>query len=160
MVEAVKKMKKSHWKIWLNEKKEYIWAIKYYILGVVLVVISQYYVAVPLSDRFPFILNLTQALWALMVALSVVKLTLYYDLNFKNVLFLGVLYSFIIHGLKAFVFRIFLFPYSGTSAEVFEKIIGKFLYGSFLVMAIAIILGLIFIKLKNNQEVKESFRWL
>lgn len=140
--------------------KEYIWPIKYYIIGVVLVVISQYYVAAPLNDRFPFILNLTQALWAIMVALSVVKLALYYDFKFKNVLFLGVLYSFIIHGLKAFVFRVFLFPYSGTSTQVLEKIIGKFLYGSFLVMVIVIILGPIFIQLKKNREVRESFRWL
>lgn len=147
-------------KIFGKTLKEYILPIKYYIIGAVLVVISQYYVAVPLSDRFPFILNLTQALWAIMVALSVIKLTLFYNFNFKNVLFLGVLYSFIIHGLKAFVFRVFLFPYSGTSTEVLEKIIDKFLYGSFLVMVIVIILGLIFIKLKNNQEVRESFKWL
>ena len=142
--------------------KEYIWAIKYYVIGAVLVVISQYYVAVPLNERYglPFILNLTQALWAIMVALSVVKLTLYHNFNFKNVLFLGVLYSVIIHGLKAFVFRVFLFPYSGTSTQVLEKIIGKFLYGSFLVMVITIILGLIFIKLKNNPEVRGSLRWL
>lgn len=147
-------------KIFGKTLKEYIWPIKYYILISILVVISQYYVAVPLSDRFPFVLNLTQALWALIVAFSVIKLTVFYDFNFKNVLFLGVLYSFIIHGLKAFVFRVFLFPYSGTSADVFEKIIGKFLYGSLLVMAIAIILGIIFIKLKNNREVRESFKWL
>ncbi|MEK6792934.1 MAG: hypothetical protein AABX96_03715 [Nanoarchaeota archaeon] len=147
-------------KIFRKTLKEYLLPIKYYIIGAVLVVISQYYVAVPLSDRFPFILNLTQALWAIMVALSVIKLTLFYNFNFKNVLFLGVLYSFIIHGLKAFVFRVFLFPYSGTSTEVLEKIIDKFLYGSFLVMVIVIILGLIFIKLKNNQEVRESFKWL
>ncbi len=142
--------------------KEYIWPIKYYIIGVVLVVISQYYVAVPLSDKleFPFLLNITQALWALMVAFSVIKLTVFHDFNFKNVLFLGILYSFIIHGLKAFVFRVFLFPYSGTSAEVFEKIIGKFLYGSFLVMIIVVTLGLIFIKLKNNPEVRKSFKRL
>jgi len=140
--------------------KEYILPIKYYIIGAVLVVISQYYFALPLSRNYPYILNLTQALWAIMVALSVVKLTLYYDFKFKNVLFLGVLYSFIIHGLKAFVFRAFLFPYSGTSTQVLEKIIGKFLYGSFLVMVIVIILGLIFIKLKNNQEVRKSFKWL
>jgi len=96
-------------KIFGKALKEYIAPIWYYILGAVLVVISQYYVALPLSNRFPFILNLTQALWALMVAFSVIKLTLYYDFNFKNVLFLGVLYSFIIHGLKAFVFRVFCF---------------------------------------------------
>lgn len=140
--------------------KEYIWPIKFYILGAVLAVISQYYVAVPLADRFPFILNLTQALWAIMVALSVIKLTLYYNFDINNVLFLGVLYSFIIHGLKAFVFRVFLFPYSGTSTDILEKIMGKFLYGSFLVMAIAVILGLVFIKIKNNREVKQFFRTL
>ena len=141
--------------------KEYVWPIKFYILFAILVVISQYYVAVPLNDRFPFILNLTQALWAIMVALSVIKLTLYYNFNFKNVLFLGVLYSFIIHGLKAFVFRIFLFPYSDPSiGQYILHLLNRFLYGSFLVMVIVIILGLLFIKLRNNPEVRESFKWL
>ena len=146
-------------KIFGKTLKEYTVQIWYYILGAVLVVISQYYVAVPLSDRFPFILNLTQALWALMVALSVVKLTVLYDFNFKNVMFLGVLYSVIIHGLKAFVFRVFLFPYPGTE-QTFSHLLNRFLYGSFFVMSIVIILGLMFIKLKNNQEVRESFKWL
>ncbi|MEK6809495.1 MAG: hypothetical protein AABY40_02375 [Nanoarchaeota archaeon] len=141
--------------------KEYIWPIKYYIIGAVLVVISQYYVAVPLSEKFPFILNLTQALWALMVAFSVIKLTVFYDFNFKNVLFLGVLYSFIIHGLKAFVFRVFLFPYSDLTIEQYIlHLLNRFLYGSFLVMIIVVILGLIFIKLKNNPEVRKEARWL
>src|SRR3989344_4623725 len=144
-------------KIFEKTLKEYIWPIKYYIIGTVLVVISQYYVAVPLSDRFPFTLNLTQALWAIMIALSVIKLTLYYNFNFKNVLFLGVLYSFIIHGLKAFVFRIFLFPYPGFSVgQVHWHLFNRFFYGSFLVMVIVIILGLMFIKLKNNPEVRKS----
>ena len=148
-------------KIFDKALKEYILPIKYYIIGAVLVVILQYYVALPLSDRFPFILNLTQALWALMVALSVVKLTLYHDFNFKNVLFLGVLYSFIIHGLKAFVFRVFLFPYSDPNLKQYIlHLLNRFLYGSFFVMSIVIILGLMFIKLKNNQEVRESFKWL
>ncbi len=147
-------------KIFGKTIKEYIWPIKYYILGAVLVVVSQYYVALPLQNKYPFILNLTQALWAIMAALSAIKLTLYYNFNFKNVLFLGILYSIIIHGLKAFVFRAFLFPYSGTPTMILEKIISKFLYGSLLVMAIVIILGFIFINLKNNQEIKKSFRWL
>ena len=148
-------------KIFGKTLKEYIWPIKYYIIGAVLVVISQYYVAVPLNDRFPFILNLTQALWALMVAFSVIKLTVFYNFNFKNVLFLGVLYSFIIHGLKAFVFRVFLFPYSDPTIEQYIlHILNRFLYGSFLVMVIVIILGLLFIKLKNNLEVRKEARWL
>ena len=148
-------------KIFGKTLKEYILPIKYYIIGAVLVVIFQYYVAVPLSDRFPFILNLTQALWALMVAFSVIKLTVFYNFNFKNVLFLGVLYSFIIHGLKAFVFRVFLFPYSDPTIEQYIlHILNRFLYGSFLVMVIVIILGLLFSKLKNNLEVRKEARWL
>ena len=141
--------------------KEYIWPIKYYIIGAVLVVPLQYYVAVPLADRFPFILNLTQALWALMVALSVIKLTVLYDFNFKNVLFLGILYSVIIHGLKSFVFRVFLFPYSDPTIEQYIlHLLNRFFYGSFLVMVIVIILGLMFIKLKNNSEVRKSAKRL
>ncbi len=148
-------------KIFGKTLKEYIWPIRYYILGAVLVVISQYYVAFPLSSNYPYLLNLTQALWALMVALSVIKLTLYYHFNFKNVLFLGVLYSFIIHGLKAFVFRVFLFPYSDPTIEQYLlHLLDRFLYGSFLVMVIVVILGLIFIKLKNNPEVRRTSKWL
>lgn len=148
-------------KIFGKTLKEYVWPIKYYILISILVVISQYYVVVPLSDRFPFILNLTQALWAIMVALSVVKLTVLYDFNFKNVLFLGVLYSIIIHGLKAFVFRVFLFPYSDpTVGQYILHLLNRFFYGSFLVMVIVTILGPIFIRLKNNEEVRKEARWL
>ncbi len=146
-------------KIFGKTLKEYIWPIKFYILGAVLVVVSQYYVALPLRDKIPFILNLTQALWAIMIALSVVKLTVYHNFNIKNVLFLGILYSFIIHGLKAFVFRVFLFPYYHTPPEQIPTyLLGKFLYGSFLVMIIVIILGSIFIHLKNNEEVREFFK--
>ena len=148
-------------KIFEKTLKEYIWPIWYYVVGAVLVVPLQYYVAVPLADRFPFVLNLTQALWALMVALSVIKLTGLYDFNFKNVLFLGVLYSIIIHGLKAFVFRVFLFPYSDpTIGQYVLHLLNRFLYGSFLVMVIVVILGLLFIKLKNNPKVRKEARRL
>lgn len=143
--------------------KEYILPIKYYIFISILIVISQYYVALPLNEKYniPFILNITQALWALMVAFSVIKLTVNYDFNFKNILFLGVLYSLIIHGLKAFVFRVFLFPYSDpTIKQYILHILNRFFYGSFLVMVIVIILGLIFIKIKNNPEIKKQTRWL
>ena len=150
-------------KIFGKTLKEYIWPIRFYILISILVVISQYYVALPLTEKYgySFTLNLTQALWALMVALSVVKLTVLYDFNFKNVLFLGILYSFIIHGLKAFVFRVFLFPYSDpTVGQYILHLLNRFFYGSFLVMVIVVILGLLFIKLKNNPEVRKEARWL
>jgi len=149
-------------KIFGKTLKEYVQPIWYYILGAVLIVILQYYAAVPLNEKYnlQFILNISQALWALMVAFSTIKLAVNYNFNFKQIFFLGALYSFIIHGLKAFFFRVFLFPYSGTQAEVINKIIGKFLYGSLLVMIIVIILGLIFIKIKNNPEVKKEAKWL
>ena len=148
-------------KIFGKTLKEYLWPIRLYILISILIVISQYYVALPLMDKIPFILNLTQALWAIIVALSVIKLTLYYNFNFKNVLFLGVLYSFIIHGLKAFVFRVFLFPYSDpTIGQYILHLLNRFFYGSCLVMAIVIILGLTFINIKNNKEIRDFFKWL
>jgi len=149
-------------KIFGKTLKEYVQPIWYYILGAVLIVILQYYAAVPLNERYnlPFILNISQALWALMVAFSTIKLAVNYNFNFKQILFLGVLYSLIIHGLKSFFFRVFLFPYSGTQAEVLEKIVSKFLYGSLLVMAIVVVLGLVFINMKNNPEVKKEAKWL
>ncbi len=148
-------------KIFGKTLKEYLWPIKYYVIGSVLVVIAQYYIGILLSQQFPFVLNLTQALWALMVAFSVIKLTLYYEFDMKNVLFLGVLYSLIIHGLKAFVFRVFLFPYSDPTIEQYIlHLLNRFFYGSFLVMVIVIVLGLIFIRLKNNPEVKKEGKWL
>ena len=148
-------------KIFGKTLKEYLWPIKFYILISVLIVISQYYIALPLSKEFPYILNLTQALWAIMVALSVIKLSLYYNFNFKNILFLGILYSIIIHGLKAFVFRVFLFPYSDpTIKQYILHLLNRFFYGSFLVMSIVIILGVTFISIKNNKEVREFFKWL
>ncbi|MFH0832783.1 MAG: hypothetical protein V1900_03635 [Candidatus Aenigmatarchaeota archaeon] len=130
--------------------REYLWPIRYYVIASLVVVVSQYYIALPLSAQYPFVLNVTQALWALFVALSVVKLVKNCSFNMKNVLFLGVLYSFIIHGTKAFFFRVFLFPYSGTFEEIAEKIIWKFVYGSFLVFAIVVIIGIVFIYSKKK----------
>lgn len=150
-------------KIFGKALKEYVWPIRYYIVGAVIVVISQYYVALPLTEKYgySFTLNLTHALWAIIVALSVIKLTLFHSFNFKNILFLGVLYSVIIHGLKAFVFRVFLFPYSDpTIGQYILHVLNRFFYGSFLVMVIVIILGLLFIRLRNDPEIRKSFRWL
>lgn len=130
--------------------KQYAEPIKYYIAVSVLTVISQYYVALPLAEQYPFLLNVTQAIWALMVALSVYKLVKKQNFGMKNLLFIGILYSFIIHGLKAFFFRVFLFPYSGSLEEVAAKIIWKFLYGSFLVFVIVLILGMLFTYLKRK----------
>ncbi|MFA4819826.1 MAG: hypothetical protein WC613_02595 [Candidatus Aenigmatarchaeota archaeon] len=138
-------------KIFGKALTEYLWPVKYYILISILVVISQYYIAAPLSDRYPFLLNLTQALWALMVALATMKLVKKHNFNMKNVIFVGILFSIIIHGSKAFFFRIFLFPYSIPAEQVPVQLIWKFLYGSFLVMVIAIVIGAVFIYAKKKK---------
>ncbi|MEM5879301.1 MAG: hypothetical protein QXU74_02300 [Candidatus Aenigmatarchaeota archaeon] len=148
-------------KIFGKTLKEYLWPIKYYVLISILVVISQYYIGLPLSGRYPWFLNLTQALWALMIVLSVLKLVTNYNFNMKNVLFLGVLYSIIIHGLKAFFFRVFLFPYPEIETQplfeyVFGRPMGRFLYGSFLVMFITIVSGIIFIGMRKKKILKEK----
>jgi hypothetical protein len=130
--------------------KEYLLPIKYYILGSVLIVISQYTVALPLSHRYPFLLNLTQLLWALMVTFSVIKLVMKHDFNMKNILFLGVLYSIIIHGLKVSIRFLFY-------AKPADYLINRFLYGSFLVMVIVIIVGAVFVYFKDDPDIKRLF---
>ncbi|MBL7169476.1 MAG: hypothetical protein ISS48_00475 [Candidatus Aenigmarchaeota archaeon] len=132
--------------------KEYFWPIKYYVIIAILVVISQYYIALPLSGQYPFILNITQGLWALAVIASVFTLVKKYDFGVKNIIFLGVLYSIIIHGLKSFFFRVFLFPYTHLPAEqIPAHLMGKFLYGSAIVMAVVVILGPLLIYLEKKK---------
>ncbi|MBU4070204.1 MAG: hypothetical protein KJ646_04445 [Nanoarchaeota archaeon] len=134
--------------------KEYIWPIKFYILASILIVVSQYYIGLPLQEQYPIILRITQGLWATMVALSVLTLIrMYKDFDMKNVIVLGIFYSIIIHGLKAFVFRVFLFPYEHIpSDKILMYLINKFLYGSFLVMVVVVIIGIIFIYLRNKNQ--------
>ncbi len=128
--------------------KEYIYPIRFYAAVSVLAVIVQYYGPI---DQYPVLLNLTQAAWALMVALSVYTLVKYHNFGFKNILFIGAFYSFLIHGLKAFFFRVFLFPYRIPAEEVPLKLLDRFFYGSFLVMAIAVILGAVFVFSKKKK---------
>lgn len=86
-----------------------------------------------------------------MVALSVVELVRKHDFNMKNILVVGVFYSFIIHGLKTFFFRVFLFPYHHVpTQQIPAYLMRKFLYGSFLVMSITIIIGPFCIYLKKK----------
>ena len=125
--------------------REYFSPIKYYVLASVLIVISQYTIALPLNDNYPFLVNLTQALWALMVALSVITLVKKYDFGIKNILFVGVLYCFIIHGLKV---SIRYFFYGRTDMAY---ILNRFFYGSFLVMVTAIVIGIVFLFAKKRK---------
>ncbi len=122
--------------------KEYLLPIKYYILGAILIAISQYVIG--LNYNIPYFLNLTQALWALMIVFSLIKLIkTYRDFNILNVLILGVLYSIIIHGLKVSIRFFFYF-------KPVWYLLDRFLYGSLIVMIIVLITGPIFIYLKKK----------
>ena len=130
-------------KIFGKTLKEYLYPVKYYVLGSVLVVISQYTVALPLSRQHPFLLNLTQGLWAGMVALSITTLVKDHGFNMKNVLFTGVLYCLFIHGLKISI-RYFFY------GKTVWYLLDRFLYGSFLVMSIAVIIGPVLIYVREK----------
>lgn len=124
---------------------EYLLPIKFYILGAILVVISQYVIGIPLQGDYPFILSITQVLWSLIIVFSLVKLIkIYKEFDFKNVIILGVLYSIIIHGLKILIRAVFY-------GKDIYYLLNRFIYGSFLVMVIVIPLGIIFLYLKKKK---------
>ena len=122
---------------------EYIKPIRFYILGAMLTALSQYLIVLPYADSLPYLMNVTQALWALMVALSVMKLSKEESFNLGNAFFLGVIYSVTIHGLKVTIRYLF---YEKTLFYVVDR----FAYGSLLVMLIVVILGPLFMLLKNK----------
>jgi len=122
---------------------EYVKPIWFYILGAMLVALSQYLIVLPLADKLPYLMNVTQALWALMVALSVMKLSKEENFNLGNAFFLGVIYSVAIHGLKVAI-RYFFYE------KTLFYVVDRFVYGSLLVMLIVAILGPLFVFLKNK----------
>ena len=125
--------------------KDYLWPIKYYILGAILIVISQYTIALPLSSQYPLLLNFTQVLWILMVIFSLIKLIKINErFTIINAIVLGILYSFIIHGLKISI-RYFFYD------KPVWYLMDRFLYGSLLVMITVIIIGSVFIYLKKKK---------
>lgn len=115
---------------------EYIFPIWYYILGSTVVVATQYLVVVPFGDQLPYLDRITQAIWALLVALSVVQLVKKSQFNFGNIIFLGIIYSFLIHGLKVFIRYAF---YDKTLFYVLDR----FVYGTILVMVVVVVAGII-----------------
>ena len=122
---------------------EYVKPIRLYILGAALVVLSQYLIGLPYSEELPHFIKITQGMWALAVALSVMKLSKEENFNLGNAVFLGVIYSVVIHGLKVTIRYLF---YGKTLFYVADR----FVYGSLLVMLIVIILGPFFLFLKNK----------
>ncbi|MEK7463053.1 MAG: hypothetical protein AAB621_01660 [Patescibacteria group bacterium] len=126
---------------------EYLSPIKKLILGAVLIVISQYTVNFysPFWDNI--FLRLSQLGWEIIIVASIYKLVkTYADFNFGNVLITGVLYSFIIHGLKVSI------RYMIYGKTIFYAL-DRFLYGSLLVMAVTIASGVVFLYIWKKGEV-------
>lgn len=122
---------------------EYIVPIWYFILISILIVFWQYLFGLKINDNFLSI-KISQWLWEAMVLASAYKLSKISDFGYKNMFFLGVLYSLIIHGLKITIRYLFY-------EKTFLYLIDRFLYGSLLVMVIAVGLGSALILLRNRK---------
>jgi len=124
---------------------EYILPIRYYLLVSVLIVISQYAIALPISEQYPqysFILNLTQIAWELMVAISVFTLITRHKFGPKNLFVIWILFSVLIHGLKIAI-RYFFYD------KPVEYLIDRFSYGSLLVLAV-VVGTMLFVEVKRR----------
>ena len=126
--------------------KDYLWPVKWYVLACVLIVIFQYDGMLLFFGYNELMARATQWGWMLFEAIALATLVRKYGFgNFgvRNILFTGVLFAVIIHGLKAFVFRVFFFPY-GPLSQSWPTLLYKFFYGSALVMAVAVIVCMLF----------------
>jgi len=121
---------------------EYVKPIWYLILIAILTVFWQYLFGLKIDDNL-MSLKISQWIWEAMVLVSVYKLSKIPDFGYKNMFFLGILYSFFIHGLKVSI-RYFFYGKS------FLYVADRFLYGSLLVMIIAFILGSVFVYLRRK----------
>ena len=122
---------------------EYIKPIWYFILIAILTVFWQYLFGLKIDDNLTT-LRISQWVWEAMVLASVYKLSKIPGFSYGNMFFLGILYSLFIHGLKV---SIRYFFYGKTLLYCLDR----FLYGSLLVMAIAFILGSVFVYLQKRR---------
>lgn len=130
--------------------KDYFLPVKWHILCMVLTVVFQYEGMLRFIGYNEIVARITQWLWMVFVALAAIKLVRERNFGIKNIITAGVFFSLIIHGLKAFVFRAFIWTYSGTAEEIWSKMLYKFFYGSSLVMAVTLAFGIFFIARKRG----------
>lgn len=116
---------------------EYLKSIWYFVLVALGVVFWQYQEGVTIKGD-PLLLQISQWIWELMVALSAYKLAKIPNFGYTNMFFLGVLYSILIHGSKVSI-RYFFY------GRTFWYLLDRFLYGSLIVMALAFVLGSVFV---------------
>lgn len=129
-------------KIFSKTLREYIEPIWYLVLISLTAVIWQYLFGLRIEDNL-MLLRISQWIWELCVAVSAYILVKKSDFGYGNVFFLGILYSLIIHGLKITVRYIFY-------EKTFLYLVDRFIYGSLLVMAMAFVLGSVFVYLKKK----------
>jgi len=121
---------------------EYLKPIWYFVLIAIATVFWQYLVGINL-EASALQLRVSQWVWQGMVALSAYKLSKIPAFSYPNIFFLGILYSILIHGFKVSI-RYFFY------AKSLWYVADRFLYGSLLVMLIAVIFGSVFIYLRNK----------
>ena len=122
---------------------EYLKPIWYFVLVAVVVVFWQYLVGVT-AEGTSLQLRISQWVWEAMVLASVYRLSKIPRFSYSNMFFIGILYSFFIHGLKVSI-RYFFY------AKTLWYVLDRFLYGSLLVMLIAGVLGSVFVYLRKRK---------
>ncbi|OGK25443.1 hypothetical protein A3A46_00690 [Candidatus Roizmanbacteria bacterium RIFCSPLOWO2_01_FULL_37_13] len=125
---------------------EYIKPIWYLILISIATVAWQYLFGLKIDDGLISI-RISQLVWEICIAVSAYKLIKTADFGYGNLFFLGVLYSLVIHGLKATVRYLFY-------EKTFLYLADRFLYGSLLVMVTVFIGGSMFLFFRQKKIIK------
>ena len=133
-------------KIFGKTLAEYIIPIWYLVLISIAAVAWQYLFGLKIDDNFMSI-RISQWVWEICIAISAYKLIKGSNFGYRNLFFLGILYSLIIHGLKITV----RYLYYG---KTFLYLVDRFLYGSLLVMTIVFIGGSMFIFFRRRGVIK------
>lgn len=133
----------SKTKIFTKTLGEYLKPIWYYVVICLLVVAWQYIFGINEDSRL--FLRISQWIWELAIALSVIQLVRKNNFGWGNIFFLSILYSIIIHGSKVTVRYLF---YDKTLLYVLDR----FLYGSLLVFVIIFAIGFATIIITNSQK--------
>ena len=125
---------------------EYIRPIWYLIFISIAAVSWQYLFGLKIDDGL-MSLKISQLIWEICIAFSAYRLIKTANFGYGNLFFLAVLYSLIIHGLKASVRYLFY-------AKTFMYLLDRFVYGSLLVMIIVFLGGSMFLFFKRRGIVK------
>ena len=125
---------------------EYVKPVWYLILISIAAVAWQYLFGLRIDDGL-MSLKISQWVWEICIAVSAYKLIKTVNFSYGNLFFLTVLYSLIIHGLKASVRYLFY-------GKTFLYLLDRFLYGSLLVMVIVFLGGSMFLFFRRKGIIK------